>query len=798
MSASTGTFVAAGLEAAGYHAQAMVLQDLMPFFMVLATFLFTAACAHAIFSYVYYGSYMTFLRLLIGPVFFFYVIRSSAMTSGPGYQFGLYSQPVNYSEILCSTDMRGEQICSGNSQAKVNGIFLTANDIISSIVRMIVVTLTEGGVNPDSPNYHSSLKYLAKNGVRQQALEKLYDVEIDDPGLLEVIHTGLRYGKCPLLMDSYRRVAESKRDSVRRGSIDLALSQRKGPIELLAALKVIADHQNVPDIQFQDGSSGQKYISDLIFAINSKRGDPQFRKFYDPFCKDAGMDNYLNLYPNAESPMTCEQIWCLSGVGSVLKARELTKQSIQSSINPEFYTNDLYAEIERDLTIKMTPPCTATVNDQGVITNNCPNLSNNNLTVLPDPSIIPTIIGGLLLKKAMEKDPASQMMSEVADKAGYEFNSYNLDVEKMKKEDIFDYGQRNHKNIVSITSRYELYGYAMSVPYFQGFLLYTFALLFPFFTVFLVIPGKSSAFVSWFKFWGWIKSWDIGFAIVMIADNVFWEMMPHSSSIDILKDPNNGPLSIMEAAFAADQSYSMGMYYYVMSILYLGVPAITGQVILGPLSSFAGTMTGGISTFGKKAANFAADANSQLNQIRISELSNKVRAGVALNGVSQLIQSGTSSHKGIENAWRQAGELASSGQFDKQRLANTLSYGGALLGPVGTKAVSFGIKTFLGGKALDKSANMRIKAGIGMKSKLIDAQSKYSLFESNESKAIANLNMIRQGASNRGEFWWMSEYPASLEGDLMLMQNQVRTINNQANTFDAISALSTLVPLGKK
>ncbi len=140
--------------------------------------------------------------------------------------------------------------------------------------------------------------------------------------------------------------------------------------------------------------------------------------------------------------------------------------------------------------------------------------------------------------------------------------------------------------------------FARSIPYIQGLLLYILAASFPFFAVFLVMPSRASTFLVWLSLWIWVKSWDIGFALVDVARGILW--MFTRGSVDRFA-PGTAPNANMVStpldwtrpetlfAFIADNDplANQNTYFTIVAILILAVPLLTAHFCLG-----AGTLWG--------------------------------------------------------------------------------------------------------------------------------------------------------------------------------------------------------------
>jgi hypothetical protein len=200
----------------------------------------------------------------------------------------------------------------------------------------------------------------------------------------------------------------------------------------------------------------------------------------------------------------------------------------------------------------------------------------------------------------------------------------------------------------------ELYNWAVLMPYLQGILLYFVIMAYPFAAMMMVLPGHHKTFFTWISFFAWLKLWDVGFAFVQVLERSVWAMLGNQSAtarvasliMDTAKTaggigvncPGGGDLANatsledlcsipqvcsldknilnsdvcavpgvdqgMETAMflfdrlllvgsSADLDLSNGYYIYIMAALYMAVPAVTGQLVLGAKSG-AASMAGGM------------------------------------------------------------------------------------------------------------------------------------------------------------------------------------------------------------
>lgn len=115
---------------------------------------------------------------------------------------------------------------------------------------------------------------------------------------------------------------------------------------------------------------------------------------------------------------------------------------------------------------------------------------------------------------------------------------------------------------------------AMALPHFQGVGLFLLATGYPFFAMFVLLPGRAGAIFTWMGLWAWLKLWDLGFAVVMMIDNMLFALFPTSSPLedgDIYK-----PGVAWQRVLEVDPNYSSMIYYNLIATCLFAVPVVTG------------------------------------------------------------------------------------------------------------------------------------------------------------------------------------------------------------------------------
>jgi hypothetical protein len=231
------------------------------------------------------------------------------------------------------------------------------------------------------------------------------------------------------------------------------------------------------------------------------------------------------------------------------------------------------------------------------------------------------------------------------------------------------YSEANIRNFGSKAKFIELYNAAIMMPYLQGILAYFLLVAYPIACMMVILPGHYKTFFTWVSFFAWVKLWDVGFAMVHVIERGVWAMIGNNSYlsgtartlIEVAKDvggigvqkpseldgfvgprqeaklavmnaiprvcslgagtadggcSNPGVDQTVEKAFDLfdkmlvvgsniDLDLSNGWYIYIMSALYLAVPAVTGQLVLGAKAGSAGLIKDAFSAVGSDGSQAA-------------------------------------------------------------------------------------------------------------------------------------------------------------------------------------------------
>ena len=183
-------------------------------------------------------------------------------------------------------------------------------------------------------------------------------------------------------------------------------------------------------------------------------------------------------------------------------------------------------------------------------------------------------------------------------------------------EETFQPGHGSHFNEsvgraiqqFNITDKYAQRGEyvtaALSLPYFQGVGLLILSAAYPFFAMMVVMPGRALNFFTWMGLWAWLKLWDLGFAVVMMIDNMLYAMFPKGPNIESEEMKNAG--IAFSKILEVDPNYSSAVYYNLIGTCMFAVPLVTAVFVKGGGGELANLLNQGWSAYAMRVAGAAA------------------------------------------------------------------------------------------------------------------------------------------------------------------------------------------------
>jgi hypothetical protein len=292
------------------------------------------------------------------------------------------------------------------------------------------------------------------------------------------------------------------------------------------------------------------------------------------------------------------------------------------------------------------------------------------------------VIAAYLLQNTLVDTPHDRLHSQVFDRVTFSaLESRNL-FERVSESD-------------GIAGFFHLSFFAATIPYIQGMLLYFLSMTFPFFALLLLIPSRASGALHWLGLWVWVKSWDVGFALVGVVREILWQHLGRGVAVSQSDIQWNDPSTVFAIMNRKDILASFGTFYSVSELLTISIPFITAHICLGA-DSFYSIFRGSIDKTGAmmrgrfNAGTRRADATS-IDKKMAQDINNKSLAaikehaqrgwGTTSNGVLRILAGDGTLSRYIEGVAADAAFKAKFEQADYrvisgQNTTRTMTYGG--------------------------------------------------------------------------------------------------------------------------
>ncbi|MDD2941436.1 MAG: hypothetical protein PHC51_00575 [bacterium] len=189
---------------------------------------------------------------------------------------------------------------------------------------------------------------------------------------------------------------------------------------------------------------------------------------------------------------------------------------------------------------------------------------------------------------------------------------YGDRMEKQETQDVEIMGQfeasfKANQTFFSKSMVQEIYTYSMNVPYWQGVILFLLSIAYPLFSVVILVPGQAPSFFYLPLAWLWVKSWDVGFAMVMVLDQVLWNLMPSTehafSDINQTCDKaDDCVINALQAVLSVDPTYHVQVHNSIVGLAMSMVPPMTAAVLLGAKRGMVSSFTEPLENAAKEAA----------------------------------------------------------------------------------------------------------------------------------------------------------------------------------------------------
>lgn len=579
---SSGTFAATMLESAGYYYQQLILDSLAgPLTGSLGALIYIVAIIVAVISVVSTGKYSFGAWLLIGPGLYFSTVVPR--TAAIGSEWALGNTPRNTELVQAEVKelLKSQKLSSDSNvaPAQVSYLFAWYNNLASSAIKEIVKGLN----NSRDPAQFGFI-------LRQQIFSEIHSANVSDPGFIDLLHSGF-FTQCRSAVQKGREVYDERNTHVRDAlskeytqlmKTNVRLNSRQAK-EWLAGFRAAYERKTQIFTAVMSSPVDAQRINDFVTALSLDKGQAGAISV-DPKFPDYLPEDYRLV---DSSVFTCEQIWQFVRIGLVLQAKRVIDGSTQELKSK--------GGIEYDNMLSSL----------GMITGlyQVPAL-NKNINSSIKPKMIDLLyrsVAMYIMRNEANKDMNSGFLHEFANRTGVR------ELELPGQDNLVRYTRESLQRD-EWEEKTRLITSAAQLPYYQGLVLYFLSVLFPFFALLLLIPGRHAGFLLWFGLWFWAKSWDIGFAVIMLLDDMLFAMfsVAHESGAmsaqPLINTDASAALSLIREL---DPSFELGTYYAIMATAVHSIPVIASYLVLGSLQGGAGLIAQGISSYSQGFQNAA-------------------------------------------------------------------------------------------------------------------------------------------------------------------------------------------------
>ena len=577
---SSGTLVSTALESIGYHYQSHLLDSLgTVLFGPVAVGLFVLYSIILLARFALTGKAKMVVWALVGPALFAGMLFNRTETKGSAWVFG--TQPKFQAQV--DYEVSNYLPASEPKTAKVSSFFANYTRMISSIVSSFV-----GIIQSTRPDIDE--KFL----IRAELATMVRSTTIEDAGLRLLLHDTFLRG-CGDFIDLGQAVTDrSIPELVRREKAaefskmeakEVALSDL--PKDYVASL--LARYTELSSYAYTGTTQSlAKWIDSGDRVIPSAIPEDNAELF-----ASRKADAIRDIETNRKNILTCGQVWNFVYIGLYQTASLVQMEAVDRA--PGIEENQLTRDL-LEMRAAETPngePLSAA--DKA-----------NHLHYLI------RVISSYILRNERNRPSGAAFMNSYSNK-GFEFQTLKVptesDLSTLERMRLKKQEWSNKTNIIAT---------AVNLPYYQGLAIYFLEILFPFFAILLIIPGRQSGFLFWCLLWIWIKSWDIGFAVVMVLDDILYSIFTywgHGKVAGSYGESASGMSpDLTDTLFALhnlDPTFQLSTYYSLIGAALGSVPILSSYLILGSVKGGAGIIAEGSQLMATQFASAAQFGQAQ-------------------------------------------------------------------------------------------------------------------------------------------------------------------------------------------
>lgn len=548
---SVGSVIGAALESSGHYLQSEVLQILdSGLGTSLGAFIFVMGAVSAIFIYAVGGNYKYGLWFLVGVPLFFFIVNTRVPSTGARWQMGsrIFNQTFVHQAAYNTAGTTGPLQTESGETVQVSAIFAQWNIFTSAVVQRFVTLLDR------ADDGFSNLQFLS----RGDRYFELFNLDVTDPKL-KFFFDNVISMQCADVYAARVAVYDENIDIGRKERLRCQLYEEGSSRR--TSLGAGSYPKNNPVLW----NEVIAYRQGIVNSCNP--AEQAVAQCGDASCPEPFQVN--------QTTFSCNELWDILVFLFKTHADQLINDVILSD-DPELIpTEPMFVEMLKKFRGQPT--------------------SDNPFSSLPTDdtqasiAMINEVAARMILRQlsSVNMDAtkwATQVNPETWNLKG---NDSNQDIARSIRELSTAIEYLHKGNFIT---------YVLSLPYLQGLGLFLLSLSFPFFAMAVIAPGHGKTMLLWFGLWFWIKSWDIGMAIVMVIDKLLYALLPHGPPLGEadMRDPGKAFKVLLEV----DPAYSSFVYYNLLAACMAAIPVLTGILVQRGGQELMNAINQGFQNFG--------------------------------------------------------------------------------------------------------------------------------------------------------------------------------------------------------
>ena len=596
---SSGTVVGSAMESAGHYLQSTIIDMMLSGWGInIALFIYLISLISAIIITALGGKYNHWPWFIIGPALFYFLLNVRTPSHGANWLFGVEEHDPSVAHELIM------DVVDTTKTPSVSWVFARWNQFISTVIRSFVTVIQKSKLIEEGGSIQ-----LLENA---RAYHSIYNLGIKDPTLQNFVH-GVTISHCAAYLGIHM-----EKQSEHRVFYETEYDKRIDTIN-----------------------------NELALTKNSKKA---YHFLEEAFTQG----KFIGYVEELKESYTCTELWEMTVFALAIHVDELIVGLTDVEVQNKFKGDSVYSALVQKFGDANT--CQSledervkeelTEQEAGIIARLL--VTQVDKVKYEDVSQISDIndcygTQVLIMLRAM----AIKMLSTEMSGLDPSFAQLNMSNHLRKPDGSGHYNVADDIRIMAKSYQYvgrgEVLTFALGLPYIQGVALCFFSLSFPLFAFTVIVPGRHATMMTWGSLWCWVKSWDFGFALIMVCDRVLYNLLPNGPAMSdkIAKNPGEA----FQLLFEVDPTYSVDTYYTIIAGLMGAVPIATGFCVKRGTSQVTALFGRAYKDFGGPIGDaFAMFSRQEMSQVALKK-TNDMAVAASIKGLATAVSAQKNSSK---------------------------------------------------------------------------------------------------------------------------------------------------------